>query len=363
MKRVIVLLMVTVLVLSAFAVGCSKSGTRDTTSTAPGAGGSQPAGGAQPAKKVKVAMITDVGGLGDKGFNDAAYAGLQRAEKELGVQINVVESKEVGDYPTNLRTLAQSGYDLIFAVGAMMTDAVKAIAPEYPNTKFAIIDGTVDNLPNVASALYREQEAAFLLGAFAAQMTKTNTVGFVSGMRIPVMERFEAGFRAGVQTINPKVKALVAYTGSFNDVGKGKETANTLFQGGADIVSTAAGACNLGVFQAAKEKGDRYWVLGAGTGQFNLAPDKILASQVKRIDNTGFDIIRDFTQGKFKSGISVYGLKEGGVDLAVSPTLKDKIPAAVLTKVNSLRQAVISGQIVPPATVKDLANFQPPKLQ
>lgn len=357
MKRLIILVLVTVLVMSAFTAGCSKSATNDPASP------SSDAGGAPPAKKVKVAMITDVGGLGDKGFNDTAYAGLQRAEKELGVQINVVESKEVGDYPTNLRTLAQSGYDLIFAVGAMMTDAVKGVAPEYPNTRFAIIDGTVDNLPNVASALYREQEAAFLLGAFAAQMTKTNTVGFVGGMRIPVLERFEAGFRAGVQTVNPNVKALIAYTGSFTDVGKGKETANTLFQKDADIVSTAAGACNLGVFQAAKEKGDRYWVLGAGTGQFNLAPDKILASQVKRIDNTGFDIIRNFTEGKFKAGISVYGLKEGGVDLAISPTLKDKVPEAVLTKVNSLRQAVISGQIVPPATVKDLANFQPPKLQ
>ena len=356
MKRLATFSIVAVLILSVLAAGCSSGTTKNPASPTP-------SNGAQPAKKLKVAMITDVGGLGDHGFNDAAYAGLKRAQEELGVQINVVESKEVGDYPTNLRTLAQSGYDLIFAVGAMMTDAVTAVATEYPNTKFAIIDGTVDKLPNVTSALYREQEAAFLLGAFAAQMTKTNTVGFVGGMRIPVLERFEAGFRAGVQSMNPKVKVLVAYTGSFNDVGKGKETANTLFQDGADMVSAAAGACNLGVFQAAKEKGDGYWALGAGTGQFNLAPDKILASQVKRIDNTGFEIIKAFTQGNFKSGITVYGLKEGGGDLSISPTLKDKIPAAVLAKVNSLRQAIISGQIVPPPTLKDLANFQPPKVQ
>lgn len=318
--------------------------------------------GAVAAPKLRVAMVTDVGGLGDQAFNDTAYKGLKQAQKELGVDIAVVESKEVADYETNLRTLADLGYNLVFAVGFLMTDAVKAVAAAYPDTKFCIIDGEIGNLPNVVGALYKEEEAAFLAGALAAKMTKTKTIGFVLGMKVPLLEKFEAGFRAGAQTANPDVKVLVAYTGRFDDPGKGKETALTMFNSGADIVAAAAGACNLGVFEAAKAKGKGYYAMGAGSGQCHLAPGAILACQVKLINNTVVDVTRRLVNGEFSPGIVRYGLKEGGVGLCDMPYTKDKIPGAVLGTIDKLKDMIISGKIVVPTKVSELSSFKPPRI-
>jgi basic membrane protein A len=316
---------------------------------------------AKPAKSLKLAMVTDLGGLGDQAFNDAGYRGLQRAEKELGADIKVVESASVADYETNIRQLSEMGFDMIFCVGNMLTDATKIVAEEFPNINYTIIDGNISDFPNVLSINYHEEQAAFLLGALAAKMSKTGVVGHVSGMKFPIMERFEAGFIAGARTANPDVKNLVTYTGKWNDPGLGKETALTQFGAGADIIAATAGACNLGVFDAAKELGPDKWAMGAAAGQSHLAPTTIMADQVKRLDNSIYYVAEQLDKGNFSPGLVKYGLKEGGVGLLYGENAAN-IPQEIFDYIDMLTEKIISGEIVAPMSLAELEDFVPPNL-
>ena len=312
-------------------------------------------------KTYRFAMVTDVGGLGDQAFNDAGYRGLQRAEEELGAEIKVVESSSVADYETNIRQLSEIGFDVIFCVGAMLTDALKIVAKEFPNTDYCIIDGSIADYPNVLSINYHEEQAAFIAGALAAKMTKTGVVGHVSGMKFPIMERFEAGFIAGANTADPDVKTLVTYTGKFDDPGLGKETALTQFGAGADIIAATAGACNLGVFDAAKELGPEKWAMGAAAGQTHLSPTTIMADQVKRLDNSMYYVAEQYVKGNFETGTVKYGLEEGGVGLLYGDNAAD-IPQEVFDYIDMLTEKIIAGEVVVPTTVEGLKSFEPPKL-
>ena len=193
------------------------------------------AGLAAAAAPIKSVMVTDVGGLGDQSFNDAAWRGLKRAEEELGVTIGLVVTTMLTDYEPNLANLAESGAAMIWAIGFLMTDAVDHIAALYPDIKFGLIDAVVDH-PNVASFTFKDNEASYLAGVFAALWSKTGKIGFIGGMDSPVIERFEAGFRAGVKATNPDAEILIGYAGNFNDPGKGKELALTQYNQGADII-------------------------------------------------------------------------------------------------------------------------------
>ena len=297
----------------------------------------------------KSVMVTDVGGLGDQSFNDAAWRGLGRAKAELGTEIGVVESSMMTDYEPNLSNLAESGADLIWAVGFLMTDAVENIAPLYPQIKFGLIDAVVDQ-PNVLSFTFKDNEASYLAGVFAALWSKTGKIGFIGGMDVPVIERFEAGFRAGVMDTNPDAQILIGYAGNFNDPGKGKELALTQYNQGADIIYHAAGATGLGLIEAAKDTGK--FAIGVDSDQTVLDPQHVVASMLKKVDNAVFYGVEAIVNNEFVATHLELGLAEGGVGLAYSSGVE--IPASVQTAVQAANDAIVSGEIVVPSTRAEL---------
>lgn len=305
--------------------------------------------GVAAADNIKVAMVTDVGGLGDQSFNDAAYRGLKQAEAELGATIGVVESNMMSDYEPNLSSLAESGFDLVWAVGFLMTDALNNVAQMYPDTMFGIIDSVVSQ-PNVMSVTFKEQEGSFLAGAFAGMWTKTGKVGYIGGMEVPLIQRFEAGFRAGVKAVNPGAEVLVGYAGSFNDPGKGKELALAQYNQGADIIYHASGATGLGLIEAAKETGK--YAIGVDSDQTVLAPKHVVASMLKRVEVGVFKGAQDLANGQFKPEHIVLGLAEDGVDLAYSKGVE--IPAEIKEKIKELKRQIINGEIKVPASPAEL---------
>jgi basic membrane protein A len=303
--------------------------------------------------KVKVGIVYDVGGRGDKSFNDAAYRGLQEAIKRLGIEGKDVEPGEGGaNREELLRLLAEQGYDLVIGVGFLFTDALTKVAKEFPNTKFAIVDGVVEGLPNVRSLVFKEHEGSFLVGAIAGLMTKTNKVGFVGGMDMALIHKFEVGYRAGVKYVNPKAEVLVNYIGvtgeAFKDPVKGKELALSQFKQGADIVYHAAGASGEGVIEAAKEM--KKFAIGVDSNQNWIAPGYVLTSMLKKVDVAIYKTIEDLVKGKFTGGIKVYGLKEDGVGVAYDKYNEKLIPDSVRKKVAQLRLDIIAGKIVVPST-------------
>jgi basic membrane protein A len=305
------------------------------------------------AANIKVGVVYDVGGRGDKSFNDAAYKGLQDAIKKLGVEGKDVEPGEGGaNREELLRLLAEQGYDLVIGVGFLFTDALTKVAKEFPNTKFAIVDGVVEGLPNVRSLTFTEHEGSFLVGAIAGLMTKTNKVGFVGGMDMDLIHKFEAGYKAGVKYVNPKAQVLVNYIGvtgdAFKDPVKGKELALSQFKQGADIVYHASGASGEGVIEAAKEM--KKFAIGVDSDQNWIAPGYVLTSMLKRVDVAVYNTIEDVVKGKFTGGIKVYGLKENGVGVAYDQYNANLIPASVRNKISELKIDIIKGKIKVPST-------------
>jgi basic membrane protein A len=307
-------------------------------------------------------MVLDTGGVDDKSFNAAAWAGLQRAEKELGAEVKYVESKTEADYKTNLTTFANQDYDIVFAVGYKLEDALKEVAPQFPNVKFALVDGPAPDAPNCAALQFKEEQSSFLAGFLAASVSKTKTIGFVGGENIPLIKKFEAGYRAGAKTADPNVKVLASYTGDWNDIAKGKSNAQLQFSNGADIVMQAAGKSGLGVIKAAEERGAGFYAIGVDLDQDGEAPGRVLTSVLKRLDNVVFDTVKRVQENQFQPGTQVYDLKAGGVGISDLKYTRQDIPADVLARLEKLTQLVAEGQVVPPTTVEAVAAFQPPTL-
>jgi basic membrane protein A len=313
--------------------------------------------GAHP---LSLGMVTDTGGLGDKSFNDSAYAGLQRAKADLGATIEVQQSKSAADYQPNLTVLADGDYDEIFAVGYLMNDDLTAVAKNYPNKHFAIIDA-VNSQPNVASVTFREQDGSFLAGALAAMMTKTKTIAFLGGVDSPLLRKFEAGYAAGAREIDPSVKVLVKYVGSFEDVASGKELAGVAYDAGADIIYIAAGKSGLGAIDETRARSGVY-AIGVDSDQDGLAPGKILTSMVKHVDVAVYTVAQAVHAGKIPSGAVELGLKDNGVGLTAFKYTMNAIGTTRLARLGALRAAIVAGKIVPPKTREELASFQPVKL-
>jgi basic membrane protein A and related proteins len=308
--------------------------------------------------KPMMAIVSGSGGFGDQAYNDAGNTGLVRAGEDFDIVVKAVESRSVSDYETNFQIVAQLGAALVFGLGSDTADAAKVVAQKYPDTLFVLIDGNVDDVSNILSINYREEQSAFLAGALAAKMTKTGKIGFVLGMRIPVLERFEVGYNAGAFYANSDVETLNVYTGKFNDPGLGKETAITLYGEGADIIAAAAGACNLGVFDAAAEKGPGFWAMGAAAGQSHLAPNDIMADQVKRLDNTIYYLVEEYLKnGSVEGGRSVLGLESGGVGLIYGENSAN-ISQELFDYIDDITEKVISGEIVVPKDYAGLEKFQ-----
>ncbi|MGC8666561.1 MAG: BMP family lipoprotein [Chthonomonadales bacterium] len=312
---------------------------------------------------MKVGEVTDAGGIDDKSFNALAWEGLKRAQSELGVEAKYLESREIGDYKTNLSTLADQGSTLVFAVGYMMEDALKEIAPSYPNTKFAIIDGSAPNAPNCVSLKFREEEGSFLAGYLAGRMTKTGTIGFVGGIEGPLIKKFEVGYYAGARTARPDIHVLIKYVGSWTDVPKGKELAILEFQQGADIVFAAAGKSGLGVLDAANDRGSGYYAIGVDADQDYIHPGRILTSMMKGVDVAVYQTVKDLKEGKWQPGEHVFGVKEGGVHLSPMTYTRKDVPPDILAKLDEITKMISDGRIHVPSTDAGLENFQVPRLQ
>lgn len=313
-------------------------------------------------RRIRAAMVTDVGGIGDESFNASAWRGLERARDQLGAEVRYLESRTAADYVRNLTALARQGFNVVFAIGFLMEDALSKVAPRFPRAYFGIVDGKAPNLPNCVSLIFNEQEGSYLVGALAGAFTKTNVVGFVGGMNVPLIKKFEYGYRAGVLTTNPKAKVLVGYTGNWDDVSKGRELALTQFSQGADIIYHAAGRCGIGVIRAAQQKGKGYFAIGVDSDQDHLAPGHVLTSMMKRVDNAVFDVCKRVAEGRFKSGTIVYGVKEKGVSLSPMRFTRKLVPDAIMAKVSKLEQLIIQGKVVPPYNEQTFKAFRPPKV-
>ncbi|MCK4314345.1 MAG: BMP family ABC transporter substrate-binding protein, partial [Anaerolineae bacterium] len=312
---------------------------------------------AADASDMSFAMVTDQAGLGDQAFNDATWEGFTALNEEFGVQVKVVETNEQAQYVPNLSTLAEQEEDLIVGVGFLLKDAVNEVAQIYPDVNFALIDNFVDQ-PNVACIQFAENEGAFLMGAIAAYMTKTGKVGFVGGMETDVVKKFEAGYRAGVMTIDPDMEVLVSYAGAFNDPAKGKELALAQYDQGADVVFQVAGFTGTGVIDAAVERDQM--VIGVDRDQNYLAPDNVISSMMKGLGAGVYDVGTMLIDGEFKGGSYRYGVAEGGIGIA--PTTSKNVPADILEQVEALKQMIIDGEIAPPATLDELEAFTPPDI-
>jgi len=303
-----------------------------------------------------VGVVYDKGGLGDKSFNDSAHAGIVRAEKDMGITDKAVESKSEKDFETNLTGMADAGCDLVIAVGVTQKTALEAVSQKYPNVKFAIIDASVKQ-PNVRSLLFTEQEGSFLAGYLAALTTKTNKVGFVGGMEIPLIKKFQAGYEAGVKTANPAVEVLPAkYTGDWDSQDKGKVAANVLYAAGADIVYHAAGRAGLGVISAAKEQNK--YAIGVDSDQDDVEKGFVLTSMIKHVDEAVYQTIKDLADNKFAAGDKIYDLKSGGVGLSDMKFTKDKIGKENIAKVKEISAKIVKGDVKVPSTPEELAKYE-----
>ncbi len=347
MRRLLVLA-----VAAALIAACSNGGNGTSGGSS---GANQTTGATAP---LKLAMVTDVGGLGDKSFNDSANRGLQWAKSQLGAHVTILQSRAVTDYEPNLSTLADQGNDLIFAIGFLMHDSLNDVAQRYPSTHFAIIDSVVDQ-PNVTSITFREEESSFLAGVIAGLTTKKNTVAFLGGIESPLIEKFQAGFAAGVESVNPHAAVLVKYTGSFDDVASGKEYASVLYDQGADIVYAAAGKCGLGAIDEAQARPAGYYVIGVDSDQDAIAPGKVLTSALKHVDHVVFALAADASRQMLPRGTLVFGLKEGGVGLTAMKYTRQLLPAGALQTEKAYEKLIISGKLVVPSTLAQLKVFRP----
>lgn len=323
-----------------------------------GGDGSGEAAGETDDESFKAAIVTDIAGLGDQSFNDSANRGLTRAAEELGIETQVYETSQPSDYEPNLVQAPAQGSDLTFAIGFLMTDALEAAATQRPDARFAIVDSVVE-ADNVASILFREEEGSFLVGALAGLMTESDKVGFIGGLEVPLIKKFEVGYRAGVQSVNPDAEILITYSGSFDDPGRGKEIALSQYADGADVIYHASGGTGLGLFQAAQERGPGFWAIGVDSDQYELAPENTLTSMMKRVDVAVFQMIEQTMADNFQTGTVVFGLEDDAVGLA--PTTDQNTPQEVIDQVNELRQRVIDGEIAVPSTEAELAEFEPPQ--
>src|SRR3954469_6894940 len=341
-----------------------------------------------------IGLALDVGGRGDQSFNDGALRGLevmaaglrytahgyeplsdaQRADA-LPADLRgqgfarlpippplVLSGKAQEDYEPNLQLLVDQGSELVIAVGFMMEPATRAVAARNPNARFLLIDSPVLDahgkptvVPNVRALVFRENEGSFLAGVLAGKLT-SGKLGFVGGMQLPLIRKFEAGFRAGVRAVNPSAEVLVAYTGTFDDEKKGVEVGQDLYGRGCDIVFEAAGLDGLGVIKAAEQAGKL--VIGVDSDQSHVAPESVVTSMVKHVDVAVYQAVKDVLEKKFSGGDVVLGIKEGGVGLA---PVADLVPPAqreaALAEVEKARAQIVSGSLGVPATMDELAKF------
>ncbi len=323
----------------------------------------RPSGAAQPAAASgsNIGIVLDVGGLGDKSFNDGADRGAVRAEKELGARVRLIEPGEATDREAGLRLLAAEHMDLVVGVGFIFTDDITQLAKEYKNINFAGVDyslstdsagNVIPPPPNVAALKFKEEEGSFLVGALAAMVGGSKKVGFIGGMDVPLIWKFEAGYRAGVKYVCPDCTVLVQYAGvtpdAFRNPGKGKELALNQYQQGVNVIYHASGATGLGVFEAARQTGK--YAIGVDADQYSEAPGHVLTSMVKGIDVAVYDMINRVKNHTFHGGVYTYGLAQNGVGYVYDEHNRALIPDSVQARLQQIKADIIAGKIKVPST-------------
>jgi basic membrane protein A len=328
-------------------VGCGSSNSG-------GGSGSSGSSSSSGKKQIKVGLVTDIGGLNDRSFNQLANEGVQRAAKQLGVQVRVLPSKSNQDYVPNLSTLATQKYDLVIGVGFLMADAMDTVASKFPNTKFAIIDvdqTTLKHKPsNVEGLLFKEQQSGYLAGYLAGLYIKAKggqqVISSVGGQKIPPVDHYIAGYQAGAKAADPKIQTLNGYSQDFVDQAKCKELALNQIQQGSQVVFQVAGQCGLGALDAAKEKGVQG--IGVDADQSYLGP-YILTSAIKKVDVAVFDTVKSVQDGSYKGGGNqTFQVSNNGTGIGKISATGQKYAS----KVAAVRKKLASGAINPPDTVK-----------
>lgn len=304
---------------------------------------------------LRIGLVYDIGGRGDQSFNDAAFAGLSQAESELGVEIQDLSPSGSGeDREELLRTLADDGYDMVIGVGFAFAEAMGSVAEDFPDTAFAIVDDASLDLPNVTSLVFAEEQGSFLVGAAAALTSESGQLGFIGGVEIDLIKKFEAGFIAGAAEANPDASVDVKYISQppdfagFNDPGTGKEIALGQYGAGADVIYHAAGGSGGGLFEAALETGD-VWAIGVDSDQYLTAEEAvqgtILTSMLKRVDVAVFEAIKAFTEGSLEAGVQEFDLSNDGVGYSTSG---DYLSQEIIDQLEELKQRIVDGDIEVP---------------
>ena len=311
--------------------------------------------------QIKVGIVFDIGGKNDRSFNAAAWEGVKRAEQELPICLYDVEPGNPTSIEPAMRAFAEKGFDLIVGVGFAQGPILKRVATDYPGIKFAIVDGVIfeddGKTPksNVASLVFREHEGSYLVGMIAAEKSKTGVLGFLGGMDIPLIHRFQKGYEEGAHAVNPKITVIANYVGvtdgAWNNPGKGKELALAQIEKGADVIFTAAGNSGLGAFDAVEQYGKNEqgeanrFVIGVDSNQNAVKPGFVLTSMVKRVDIAVYDVVKEVLGGQFKGGFHTFGLDKDGVAYALDEHNKPLIPEETLKRVEEARTKIGSGEI------------------
>src|ERR1051325_9579826 len=297
----------------------------------------------------KVGLVLDRGGKDDKSFNSSAYEGATRAKNKLSIFLKYVEAADDNAFEPSLRAFAQRDYDLIIGIGFAQKEAVKKVAAQFPEKHFAIVGSEVA-LPNVRSLMFEEHEGAYVIGAIAAMTSKTGKIGFVGGMDIPLIRRFEMGYEEGAKRVKPDITVLANFVGvtseAWNNPPKGKELAVSQYERGVDVIFAAAGASGLGVFRGAEEK--QKFAIGVDANQNWTKPGLILTSMLKRVDEAVFSTIEEAKGGKFAGGVKRFGLATNGVDYDVDQYNAKILTESVRRRADELKAEIVAGKIVVP---------------
>jgi basic membrane protein A len=309
--------------------------------------------GARDKSKTYVGIVFDIGGKDDRSFNAAAWEGVQRAVRDLPIVLRDIEPGTPNAIEPAIRAFAEQNFDLIIGVGFAQAPIMEAVAKDYPNINFAIIDG-VSKLPNVASLTFKEHEGSYLVGILAAKASRTGTIGFLGGMNIGLIHRFAQGYEEGAKSVNPNIRVIRNYVGvtdaAWNNPGKGKELALAQIDKGADVIFTAAGNSGLGAFDAVEQQGKQngratHFVIGVDSNQNMVKPGFVLTSMVKRVDNVVYDIVSDVVNHRFKPGLHVFGLDKDGVGYSMDEHNQDLVAPDAKQLAEEAKNKIIAGEI------------------
>lgn len=294
----------------------------------------------------KIALVLDRGGRDDKSFNSAAFRGATEAKQKLGIFLKDIEASDETLFEPAMRSFASKKFDLIIGIGVAQAETIRKLAKEMPQQKFAIVDATIE-APNVKSLIFGEHEGSYLVGAIAAMKSKSGTVGFIGGMDVPLIRRFQMGFEQGAKDMNPRTKVLSNFVGvtgeAWNNPTKAKELATSQYERKADIIFVAAGNSNNGVFDAAVAH--QKYAIGVDSNQNYIKPGYILTSMLKRVDSAVFQVIKEVNEGHFKGGTASYGIKDLGVDWALDEYNRKLFTDNDIKKINKIKSDLIAGKI------------------